>query len=153
MRELNPSGDWSTRFQFYDNFVVLKFLEYICFKKVLLWISWSASRCQIGLLNNFCRKWVIHTPHCWRTDIDKLVSVKGMVIRCSSIIPEIKGAFFKCLVCGHSPPLLSVVKGKLIFQLHFSCISRASLVHLLVSYIKYTEQSDLKVIVTVVCVL
>ncbi|KAG0564394.1 hypothetical protein KC19_8G107300 [Ceratodon purpureus] len=46
------------------------------------------------------------------SDIDKLVSVKGMVIRCSSIIPEIKGAFFKCLVCGHSPPLLSVVKGR-----------------------------------------
>lgn len=47
------------------------------------------------------------------TDIDKLVSVKGMVIRCSSIIPEIKGAFFKCLVCGHSPPLVTVVKGEL----------------------------------------
>jgi DNA replicative helicase MCM subunit Mcm2 (Cdc46/Mcm family) len=53
-------------------------------------------------------------------NIDKLVSVKRMVIRCSSIIPEIEGAFFKCLVCGHSPPLLSVVKGKFPF---FNCVS------------------------------
>ena len=50
----------------------------------------------------------------WNADIDKLVSVKGMVIRCSSIIPEIKEAFFKCLVCGHSPQLLRVVKGSLL---------------------------------------
>jgi len=25
-----------------------------------------------------------------------------MVIRCSSVIPDIKAAFFRCLVCGHS---------------------------------------------------
>lgn len=36
------------------------------------------------------------------------------MIRCSSIIPEIKEAFFKCLVCGHSPQLLRVVKGRLL---------------------------------------
>lgn len=45
-------------------------------------------------------------------DIDKLVSVKGMVIRCSSIIPEIKEAFFRCLVCNHSPKMLQVIKGR-----------------------------------------
>jgi DNA replication licensing factor MCM4 len=46
------------------------------------------------------------------SDIDKLVSVKGMVIRCSSIIPEIKEAFFRCLVCNHSPKMLQVIKGR-----------------------------------------
>lgn len=66
----------------------------------------------------------LHSSLLTSTDIDKLVSVKGMVIRCSSIIPEIKGAFFKCLVCGHSPQLLSVVKGNPhYFEVHFSWFS------------------------------
>lgn len=36
-----------------------------------------------------------------------MVSVKGMIIRCSSVIPEVKEATFRCLVCGHySEPIL-----------------------------------------------
>lgn len=35
-------------------------------------------------------------------DIDKLVSVKGIVIRSTSIIPDMKVAFFKCNACGHT---------------------------------------------------
>ncbi|KAK6455484.1 DNA replication licensing factor, MCM4 component [Scheffersomyces xylosifermentans] len=35
-------------------------------------------------------------------DIDKLVSVKGLVLRSSSIIPDMKVAFFKCNACGHT---------------------------------------------------
>ncbi|KAJ7556567.1 hypothetical protein O6H91_05G088500 [Diphasiastrum complanatum] len=46
------------------------------------------------------------------SDIEKMVSVKGMIIRCSSIIPEIKEAFFKCLVCGYSPQLSPVDRGR-----------------------------------------
>lgn len=34
-------------------------------------------------------------------DIDKLISVKGIVIRTSDIIPEMKEAHFKCSACNH----------------------------------------------------
>ncbi|KAF2650960.1 MCM-domain-containing protein [Lophiostoma macrostomum CBS 122681] len=34
-------------------------------------------------------------------DMDKLVSVKGLVIRTTPIIPDMKDAFFKCSVCWH----------------------------------------------------
>ncbi|XP_039006345.1 LOW QUALITY PROTEIN: uncharacterized protein LOC120133923 [Hibiscus syriacus] len=41
------------------------------------------------------------------SDIEKMVSLKGMVIRCSSIIPEIREAMFRCIVCGyHSDPVV-----------------------------------------------
>lgn len=33
-------------------------------------------------------------------DIDQLISVNGMVIRVSNIIPEMREAFFKCVVCS-----------------------------------------------------
>ena len=33
-------------------------------------------------------------------DIDKLISLKGMVIRCSQILPDLRAAFFKCALCG-----------------------------------------------------
>ncbi|QRG36936.1 hypothetical protein FDK38_001297 [Candidozyma auris] len=35
-------------------------------------------------------------------DIDKLVSVKGLVLRASAIIPDMKVAFFKCSACDHT---------------------------------------------------
>ncbi|GME90020.1 unnamed protein product [[Candida] boidinii] len=35
-------------------------------------------------------------------DIDKLVSIKGLVIRSTPIIPDMKIAFFKCNVCEHT---------------------------------------------------
>lgn len=35
-------------------------------------------------------------------DIDKLISIKGLVIRSTSIIPDMKSAFFKCKVCDHT---------------------------------------------------
>ncbi|PWA90920.1 Pentatricopeptide repeat-containing protein [Artemisia annua] len=42
---------------------------------------------------------------------EKMVSLKGMIIRCSSIIPEIREAVFRCLVCGHfSETLLEELK-------------------------------------------
>jgi DNA replication licensing factor MCM4 len=34
------------------------------------------------------------------TEIDQLVSLKGMVSRCSHTIPDLKQAFFRCLVCS-----------------------------------------------------
>ncbi|XP_031498783.1 DNA replication licensing factor MCM4 [Nymphaea colorata] len=47
------------------------------------------------------------------SDIEKLVMVRGMVIRCSSIIPEIKEAHFRCLVCGHFSDPVVVVRGRI----------------------------------------
>lgn len=35
-------------------------------------------------------------------DIDKLVSIKGLVIRATPILPDMKTAFFKCNVCDHT---------------------------------------------------
>ncbi|CAA0826578.1 DNA replication licensing factor MCM4 [Striga hermonthica] len=35
------------------------------------------------------------------SDVEKMVSLKGMIIRCSSIVPEIREAVFRCLVCGY----------------------------------------------------
>lgn len=35
-------------------------------------------------------------------DVDKLVSVKGLVIRTTPIIPDMKDAFFRCSVCHHT---------------------------------------------------
>lgn len=35
-------------------------------------------------------------------DIDQLISICGMVIRSSNIIPEMREAFFKCIVCSYT---------------------------------------------------
>ena len=39
-------------------------------------------------------------------DINKLISIKGIVIRCSDIYPEMKDAMFECSVCGHKNSVL-----------------------------------------------
>ncbi|KAF4369594.1 hypothetical protein G4B88_021399 [Cannabis sativa] len=46
-------------------------------------------------------------------DIERMVSLKGMVIRCSSIIPEIREAIFRCLVCGYYSEPVAVEKGRI----------------------------------------
>lgn len=35
-------------------------------------------------------------------DMDKLISIKGLVIRTTPVIPDMKVAFFKCSVCEHA---------------------------------------------------
>ena len=40
-------------------------------------------------------------------NIDKLISITGIVIRTSEIIPEMREAYFKCSICG------AVVKSQL----------------------------------------
>ncbi|XP_047325606.1 DNA replication licensing factor MCM4 [Impatiens glandulifera] len=47
------------------------------------------------------------------SDIEKMVSLKGMVIRCSSIIPEIREALFRCLVCGFFSDPIVVDRGRI----------------------------------------
>lgn len=44
-------------------------------------------------------------------DIEKMLSLKGMIIRCSSIIPEIREAVFKCIVCGYLSDPVVVDRG------------------------------------------
>jgi DNA replication licensing factor MCM4 len=36
------------------------------------------------------------------SDIDQLITIHGMVTRTSDIIPEMREAFFRCIVCGFS---------------------------------------------------
>lgn len=45
------------------------------------------------------------------SDIERMVSLKGMIIRCSSIIPEIREAIFRCLVCGYCTDPIRVDRG------------------------------------------
>lgn len=45
-------------------------------------------------------------------DIERMVSLKGMIIRCSSIIPEIREALFRCLVCGYYSDPVVINRGK-----------------------------------------
>ena len=35
-------------------------------------------------------------------DIETLVTIKGMIIRCGSVIPDMNSAFFQCVACEHS---------------------------------------------------
>ncbi|XP_065345758.1 DNA replication licensing factor MCM4 [Cloeon dipterum] len=45
-------------------------------------------------------------------DIDQLITLCGMVIRTSDIIPEMREAFFKCIVCGSTTEVV-VEKGRI----------------------------------------
>ncbi|XP_052194076.1 DNA replication licensing factor MCM4 [Diospyros lotus] len=47
------------------------------------------------------------------SDIEKMVSLKGMIIRSSSIIPEIREAIFRCLVCGYYSDPIVVDRGRI----------------------------------------
>lgn len=44
--------------------------------------------------------------------IESLVTIKGIVIRCSDIIPEMQQAFFKCFKC-HFEHMAPIEKGKI----------------------------------------
>lgn len=48
------------------------------------------------------------------SDIEKMVSLKGMIIRSSSIIPEIREAVFRCIVCGYFSDPIVVDRGRII---------------------------------------
>ncbi|XP_061340618.1 DNA replication licensing factor MCM4 [Gastrolobium bilobum] len=47
------------------------------------------------------------------SDVERMVSLKGMIIRCSSIIPEIREAIFRCLVCGYCSDPVTVERGRI----------------------------------------
>lgn len=39
-------------------------------------------------------------------NIDQLLSIKGMVVRCTPVIPDLKQAFFRCFLCNASVEVL-----------------------------------------------
>ena len=41
-------------------------------------------------------------PCTYFTDIDQLITISGMVIRLSPLMPEMREAFFKCYVCQNT---------------------------------------------------
>ena len=45
-------------------------------------------------------------------DTDKLVSIKGLVIRATPVIPDMKVAFFRCLTCNHTVQV-EIERGKI----------------------------------------
>ncbi|EFY90862.1 MCM DNA helicase complex subunit [Metarhizium acridum] len=46
------------------------------------------------------------------SDMDRLISIKGLVIRTTPVIPDMKDAFFRCNVCNHSVNV-SLDRGKI----------------------------------------
>ncbi|KAI9885833.1 MAG: dolichyl-diphosphooligosaccharide--protein glycosyltransferase subunit 1 [Watsoniomyces obsoletus] len=46
------------------------------------------------------------------SDMDKMVAVKGLVIRTTPIIPDVKEAFYRCSMCGHTV-MVSIDRGKI----------------------------------------
>ncbi|XP_023003028.1 DNA replication licensing factor MCM4-like [Cucurbita maxima] len=64
------------------------------------------------------------------SDIERMVSLKGMIIRCSSIIPEIREAIFRCLVCGYYTDPVAIERGRIsepIICLKEECQARNSM--------------------------
>ncbi|XP_050262492.1 DNA replication licensing factor MCM4-like [Quercus robur] len=49
------------------------------------------------------------------SDVERMVSLKGMIIRSSSIIPEIREAIFRCLVCGYYSDPVVINRGNFIW--------------------------------------
>jgi len=47
------------------------------------------------------------------SDVDHLVSVTGMITTVSSILPDLKQAFFKCSVCGFTPEPVYIDRGNI----------------------------------------
>lgn len=46
------------------------------------------------------------------SDMDKMIAVKGLVIRTTPIIPDMKEAFFRCQVCNHTV-MVGIDRGKI----------------------------------------
>ena len=46
------------------------------------------------------------------TDIDKLITINGLVIRTSSLVPEMREAFFECHVC-HKTMSVEIERGRI----------------------------------------
>jgi DNA replication licensing factor MCM4 len=45
-------------------------------------------------------------------DTDKLTSIRGLIIRTTPVIPDMRTAFFRCLICQHTV-LAEIDRGKI----------------------------------------
>ena len=57
-----------------------------------------------------------------------MVSIKGMIIRCSSVIPELKEAVFRCLVCGFYSEPVMVDRGMMLIDILIHAILTRNLI-------------------------
>lgn len=57
-----------------------------------------------------------------------MVSIKGMIIRCSSVIPELKEAVFRCLVCGFYSEPVMVDRGMVLIDILIHAILTRDLI-------------------------
>jgi DNA replicative helicase MCM subunit Mcm2 (Cdc46/Mcm family) len=57
-----------------------------------------------------------------------MVSIKGMIIRCSSVIPELKEAVFRCLVCGFYSEPVMVDRGTVLINILIHAILTRDLI-------------------------
>jgi DNA replication licensing factor MCM4 len=58
------------------------------------------------------------------SDIDQLVTIAGMVIRTSGIVPEMREAYFRCAVCG-APAAAELSRGRVPEPAHCAHCSTA----------------------------
>lgn len=72
------------------------------------WGAWTQKVCtdvthvtETMLSFVFCKQWSVSCCVS-STDIDQLITISGMVIRTSQLIPEMQEAFFQCQVCAYS---------------------------------------------------
>ena len=69
----------------------------------------ASFRIQVRVFN---LRQVKHMRDLGPADIDQMVSIRGMVTRCSPVIPEIKMGFFQCVLCNDSVTV-NVQRGKI----------------------------------------
>ncbi len=55
-----------------------------------------------GTPHVFCFGFIRVIIHIHNVDTDKLICIKGLVIRATPVIPDMKVAFFRCLTCSHT---------------------------------------------------
>ncbi|CAD8175634.1 unnamed protein product [Paramecium octaurelia] len=92
--EIIPIFDTVVQKVFYDDFLSLKARNEQEREEFRLY----AQRLLIGIIN---LERNVQVRELNPKDINKLISVTGIVIRCSELYPDMKQATFKCTKCGH----------------------------------------------------
>lgn len=68
-------------------------------------------------------------------DIDNLISIRGMIIRCSSIIPDLTTGYFRCTNCGNGQEV-AIDRGRIVEPTQCEkCQSKVYIYYILLEYI------------------
>ena len=78
------------------------------------------------------------------SDIDQMVCIRGMVTRTSSIIPDLKQAFFRCTACGFAPDLQYVDRGRVVEPSHCSSCQSQGTTALVHNLCKFANKQQLR---------